>query len=632
MQNLFQAYLDAGFSVIPIRHDGTKAPAVPWKAFAKDRVEPAEAAGWAKRYRGVGLVCGAVSGNVEVVDVDEPALVRPYIEAVARADTLLAQKLALVETPRRNESGQAGLHIYYRVEGVVSGNTKLAMSEPEPEFDQAGEPVLDPQTGKQKMKPRTLIETRGEGGYVLLPGCAPECHPTGNQYKHIDGPGLESLATLSAGERDTLHNIARMFDRSVAETHTEPPTAFSGGNPAEMPGSVFNERATWAEILEGHGWTCIGEHGGVKQWRRPGKSTGISATTGILSKQGNELLVVFSTNAHPFEGVNASGRPGVAYSKFAAYAALNHSGDFQAASRRLAELGYGSMPSKPERKNRALKLTCKQAESNYFKALAAGKCNLLSTGIEPLDRAFGGGVERGEMVIVGGLPSHGKTVCALQALRKNAEAGRHGVLVSHEMGSLAIAKRMIASRTPLEDSEWLGVIDRLEGDSERYWSSCGELFVLEQCRDIGQIEKEVDEIAREFDITMLVIDHAQLTYGKGSTRYEQITYASGRFKEMAVKHNCVALVLSQLSREAARGDVESHHLKESGALEQDADCIAVVRWPWKAAPDKEEPERYEIKVLKNRNRPITEWLVRTTFNPARQTIGGRPYVTPFAGL
>ncbi len=612
----FQQYLDCGFSVIPIRADGSKAAAAPWKSFCENRVDSDEAAGWAKRYKGVAIVCGAVSGGLEVIDVDESALVRPYLEAVARADCALAQRLTLVETPRRNESGQAGLHVYYRVEGAVTGNQKLALSEPE------GEPP----------KPRTLIETRGEGGYILAPGCSPECHPTGNLYRHVDGPPLEYLAVLSPGERDTLHRIARMFDRSVAETHREPAQGPPGRNPADLPGTIFNERATWAEILEPAGWTCIGEHGGVKQWRRPGKTTGVSATTGILSRQGTELLVVFSTNAHPFEGVNESGRPGVAYSKFAAHALLQHGGDFQAASRRLAELGYGTAQPKPERKNRALKLTCKQAEKNYFQALAAGKCNLLSTGIEPLDRAFGGGVERGELVIVGGLPSHGKTVCALQALRKNAEAGRHGVLVSHEMGSLAIAKRMIASRTPLEDSQWMDVIDRLEGDSERYWASCGELFVLEQCRDIGQIEREVDEIAREFDITMMVIDHAQLTYGKGSTRYEQITYASGRFKELAVKHNAVALVLSQLSREAARGDAESHHLKESGALEQDADAIAIVRWPWKSDPENHEPHFYEIKVLKNRNRPITEWLVRTTFDPARQTIGGRPYVSPFPGL
>ncbi len=616
MSSHFQTYLGVGFSVLPIRADGSKAAAVPWKSFCENRVDSDEAAGWSKRYKGVAIVCGAVSGNLEVIDVDEPTLARPFVEAVARADCALAQRLTLVETPRRNESGQAGLHVYYRVEGAVTGNSKLALSEPE------GEPP----------KPRTLIETRGEGGYVLAPGCSPECHPTGNTYRHVDGPPLEYLAVLSPGERDTLHRIARMFDRSVAETHREPAQGPPGRNPADLPGTIFNERATWPEILEPAGWTCIGEHG-VKQWRRPGKTTGVSATTGILSRQGTELFVCFTSNGHPFEGVNESGRPGVAYSKFAAHALLHHGGDFQAAASRLAELGYGTAPPKPERKTRAMKLTCRQAERNYLKALAAGKCNLLSTGIEPLDRALGGGVERGEMLVLAGLTSHGKSVCGLQALRANAEAGRHGVLISHEMGSHSIAKRMLQSRTALEPEQWEAVIDRLEADTERYWASCGQLFVLEQCRDIAQIEKEIAEIAREFDVSMIVVDHAQLTdSSKGATRYEKITHVSGRCKALAVEHNAVVITLSQLSREAARGDAESHHLRDSGAIEQDADSIAIVKWPWKADPEKHEPHSYEIKITKNRNRPIVEWLVRTSFDPARQTIAAHPQAKPFDGF
>jgi len=118
----------------------------------------------------------------------------------------------------------------------------------------------------------------------------------------------------------------------------------------------------------------------------------------------------------------------------------------------------------------------------------------------------------------------------------------------------------------------------------------------------------------------VVIDHAQLTIGRGATRYEQLTDASGRFKGLAVKHDCICVVLSQLNRQAATvGDPGAHHLRESGALEQDADVVILVRWPWKADPTAD-VHKYVFTVCKNRNRPIRQWQVEAVFHPSRQTI------------
>jgi putative DNA primase/helicase len=71
-------------------------------------------------------------------------------------------------------------------------------------------------------------------------------------------------------------------------------------------------------------------------WRRPGKGgRGCSATTGYCrGKDGTDLLYVFSSNAHPFE-------PGRAYGRFAAYALLEHGGDYGAAAKALAAQGFG---------------------------------------------------------------------------------------------------------------------------------------------------------------------------------------------------------------------------------------------------------------------------------------------------
>jgi len=98
------------------------------------------------------------------------------------------------------------------------------------------------------------------------------------------------------------------------------------------PGEDFNRRATWAEVLEPHGWTWHNSVDGVDQWTRPGKQTGISATTNAM---GTDRLHVFTTSAPPFVA-------GESYHKFAAYTLLNHAGDYSAAARELLARGYGT--------------------------------------------------------------------------------------------------------------------------------------------------------------------------------------------------------------------------------------------------------------------------------------------------
>ena len=627
----FAEYVRACLSCFPVREDGSKAPAVAtWREYADRPPTADEVATWEQRHGGIAIACGIASGNLEVLDIDEPMIARPFYAALRETDPLLLGKLTLIRTPRRNETNQPGVHFYYRVDGDSRGSVKLAMSEPEPQVNEDGTPRVNPTTGEQVTAPRTLIEIKGHGGYVLAPGSSPQCHATGRCYEYVDGPPITAIEVISAGEREVLHRVARTFDRSIAESHTEPAVrGYERGS--DNPGDAFNRDGRWVEILEPHGWRCIGESGGIKRWRRPGKINGISATTGILSKSGNELLCVFSTNAHPFEGVNPAGRPGVTYSKFAGFAILNHRGDYEAAAKALLRMGYGT-PRVPtpatHESSRVLKLTARDAERRYLEALRRGDTALWPLGIPALDAAIGGGVERGEMVIIGGLTSHGKSVCALQMLRHNCASGRVGVLISHEMGAFVIAKRLLQARAQWPQRDWLANADQIDSDSESYWQAAANLYIIEQCRGMDQIETEVQQIAQECDIGMVVIDHAQLTIGKGSSRYEQITNASGRFKELAVRYDCIALIPSQLNREAAKGDAAAHHLRESGALEQDADVIILARWPHRI--DKSEPmQKYIFTVEKNRNRGIHATEIECKFSPARQTIKGLATYTEF---
>ena len=182
-------------------------------------------------------------------------------------------------------------------------------------------------------KKRTLIETRGEGGYAVAPGSPADVHETGRPYEHFSGPPLDQVQNIGVEERDILFRCARSFDRTPAEDPKLPQTQKTD----LPPGDDFNTRGpTWAELLEPHGWTVVHQRDGVTYWRRPGKTTGSwSATTGrCKSKSGRELFYVFSSNAAPFAADRG-------YDKFGTYAFLNYGGNLKAAAKALAAQGYG---------------------------------------------------------------------------------------------------------------------------------------------------------------------------------------------------------------------------------------------------------------------------------------------------
>jgi hypothetical protein len=325
-------YCTAGLAVIPIRPDGSKRPAISkWETFQKDRPADEDVRAWWKSgTAGIGIIGGAVSGHLECIDFDRGELFEPWRELVEAQVPGLVARLCLVRTPRLPE----GYHVRYRCTAVtIPGNTKLA-----------SEPGTDPKTGKPCQV--TLIETRGEGGYAVAPGSPPTCHPTGRTWDHVGGPPLTELSDITAAEREVLIGAARSFDLAAAAKVRRPAVTAKGGDADAglRPGDDYDRRGPdWTQILEPHGWQRGHSRGTVVYWRRPGKdSPGISATTGYCQgADGAELLAVFSSNAHPFDGPSGS-QPCTCYGKFAAYTLLNHEGDFTASARELAQQGFGT--------------------------------------------------------------------------------------------------------------------------------------------------------------------------------------------------------------------------------------------------------------------------------------------------
>lgn len=313
---------DNGLSVIPIRCDGNRAPSVLWKRFQSTRATRAELESWFGNgiKQGIGIVTGKISGNLEVLDFDDPELFEPWKELVTeQVGADLVERLVLINTP----SGR--FHASYRCKEAVEGNLKLAKR-----LNDEGKVI-------------TLIETRGEGGYALTVGSPPECHPNNKPYTLLQGD-FANIPTITGAEREVLLNSARSLNEYVKPERIICAPFTPAG---DRPGDHFNAEATWEEILEPHEWEKVRECNGKVFWKRPGKETekGWSATTNHAD---TDLLYVFSSNAHPFESETA-------YPKFAAYTLLNHDGDFSAAAGELASQGYGShlssdLPERPETK------------------------------------------------------------------------------------------------------------------------------------------------------------------------------------------------------------------------------------------------------------------------------------------
>jgi hypothetical protein len=311
-------FSDAGVSVIPIREN--KKSSVKWQKYQQERATFDELTSWfygAQTHSGLAVVCGAISKNLEMLEVEGRGM------NLLHEITQLLNEAQVGDAWKRITNGylelspKEGLHVLYLVDGVVSGNTKLAST-----ID--GEP---------------LIETRGEGGYCVVAPSGGKAHPNGKSWKLING-GPSTIATITAKERDTIHAVLRSFNLEPQQDHKEPQAKDLTATSGTRPGDDYNRKTTWDELLPSYGWKKLStKSSGEVSWLRPGKDPkegGHSATTNF---QGNNRLKVWSTGTIlPTEGT---------LTQYAFYSYMEHGGDFAQAARELRRQGYGDLETPP---------------------------------------------------------------------------------------------------------------------------------------------------------------------------------------------------------------------------------------------------------------------------------------------
>ncbi|HEX5119819.1 MAG TPA: phage/plasmid primase, P4 family [Pseudonocardiaceae bacterium] len=319
------AWCTAGCSVVRVAVDGSKAPLGAWKTAQHDAADEDTIRAWFDTgHPGLGVVCGAVSGGLEMLEIEgratqnDPTLTRFLL---ALAEHGLAEVRDRIFHGYLEQSPSGGLHLYYRVaDGPALGNVKLARR-PTPDG------------------PVPLIETRGEGGFVVVAPSHGNVHPTGAPWVALTG-FPHSIATITADERDAVHDVARTLDELPPPEPLPDPVPLDkrDGRP---PGADYNDRADWTDVLTPAGWQVVSRQGSRTFWRRPGKRMGISAVTG--GPAGDYLWVWSTSTTLPSE---------TGLSKWRAYALLNHQGDFHAAAKALGAAGYGDTPTPPRQPHR----------------------------------------------------------------------------------------------------------------------------------------------------------------------------------------------------------------------------------------------------------------------------------------
>lgn len=243
----------------------------------------------------------------------------------------------------------------------------------------------------------------------------------------------------------------------------------------------------------------------------------------------------------------------------------------------------------------------------------------LSTPFPKLNWALGGGLLPGEVYVLGGNEGSGKTSLALQFALTALANGRGVLVFSMEMGWRAIYQRIAAIHARVDlhalRSKQLKKLDT----SEEMLRLCRatatisswNLQVSTKPRITPKyISTEMKRLAKRSRVDLVIVDHAQLMSADAKTRseYERVTAISRALKVTAGEVNVPVIAVSQASRSNSkeRRDLESHDLRDTGALEEDAAGIFLLFEDRKDAEAARKDARGDV--TRYMTGPVKTWL------------------------
>lgn len=255
--------------------------------------------------------------------------------------------------------------------------------------------------------------------------------------------------------------------------------------------------------------------------------------------------------------------------------------------------------------DRAHAETFREALPRVIGAMESGVGHGLSTGWPDLDSIVYG-LQPGRLYVVGARPGIGKSILALQwALHMWQQHDKATYFASLEMNTDEIVQRSLAltARVPL-GKIITGRLDELEWDRVGYATTklAESKVVIEDAghQTIGSIRSGARTLARRGELGLVAIDYLQLVSARDPrvAREQQVAEISRNAKILAKELEVPVLLLSQLNRQmAGRADKTPTltDLRESGAIEQDADMVGLLHKP------EEDTNEIDLYVAKNRS-------------------------------
>jgi replicative DNA helicase len=247
----------------------------------------------------------------------------------------------------------------------------------------------------------------------------------------------------------------------------------------------------------------------------------------------------------------------------------------------------------------------------------------LATGYPELDNETAG-LQPSELIILAARPSMGKTALALNLAENIAVRNHLPVAVfSLEMSKESLLMRLLASHARVDAHKFrTGHMTR--EDRTKVMESLGELAEVPLWIDdsasatVLEMGAKARRLARDKGLSLMIVDYIQLISARGrfGNRNEEVSSISRSLKGLAKELKIPVLVLSQLTRAPEREDRDPQlaDLRESGAIEQDADVVMFISRPKfydKDAPE-EERNRTKLIIAKQRNGPTG--VLHFTFN------------------
>lgn len=202
----------------------------------------------------------------------------------------------------------------------------------------------------------------------------------------------------------------------------------------------------------------------------------------------------------------------------------------------------------------------------------------LYTGFFDLD-ALTDGLHQGELTVIGARPGVGKTTFSLQIAEKIASRNKNVIYVSLEMSETQIIQKILAKKTKI-NSRKIRNGDLTEQEIDKIGMACMDISqlpikIITKANSIQQIEIEARRMKNKNKLDLLIIDYLQLVknIGNFNSREQEVADISRTLKLLSLDLEIPIIALCQLNRNASKNEPTLADIRESGAIEQDADNV-----------------------------------------------------------